>query len=200
MKFKINHLTRSVNTLRKIFVIFPILALIIFIALGFSVYDKTAFKIFIGIEIALGVMWIIFIVISLLEYYIKAEIIIESDHIIVKRVFRYNRIPFDKIIDVKTSRYCENERGPLTKVYVRHHNGGSYTYKRVANEINTFRVDFILKSGRRIILNDKIDRSPEAIQSEPYDPDAFTPMERTQLYKALQCYRSARAEYTNMNY
>ncbi len=203
MKYKLKHITRSFNITRNAAFLTAVALLIIYVAAGFTIEDEILIKILVGAEaLCIGTAFIASIL-SALDYIYGARVIVESDYLKIKKLFYVKKIHFDEIADTSYSYYYEDERSGRS--YSHHRKYGSafnslvynnYNNNSYSRRCNSLKVDIILTSGKKISLNDKMTgykkNQRTAIYDHSVDPNADIP-----LYQALQCYRSARAQYTN---
>lgn len=190
MEFKIKHRTRLFRYGVTVPWIFFLLAFLAYIFFGLSIKDTYAFMVLIGLFILCAVTEIVFIVLYVLDRIYGGKIVIESDHVDIRLLFRHKKLLFDDISDAKYSHYYderEEKRSLLSMALDSHH------YYRPEMYVRS-QLYFYLVSGKVLTLNDVAlgyrKKRERWITNPGVDPD-----EDVKLYQAYQCYCSASRRY-----
>ena len=192
MEFQIEHRSRIFARGMQIPGLAFMGALLLMVIIGVTLQNGTVLMIFCGFSAVLAVIEVIFMILSLIEIFYGAKVIVNSDHLDIRMVLRRKRIPFDQIEETKYSHY-EGTKYPR---YRSDDFFGDYTIVKKLYGRKYFRtqLDIFLSSGKHISLTDNANGYSKKRKQAQVNP-SINPDEDIRLYQAYQCYRSAVDQY-----
>ena len=158
-----------------------------------------------GLFIVLLVLSVICLILFLLERITGAKIIVNHDHIIIRKLLRHRRKIFCLDImnarysyhdTVEDSRYLTTESTDQTPGLIYRHLRKD-TARRPPDSVAL--LEFELVSGERISLNDHNTKSYNQMLNRAKVDPAVNPNAYVRLYQAYQCYCAAVDQYAREN-
>ena len=187
MKFRIKHESKLFHYGIIVPWIAALTAIIIFIALGFTIEDKTAALVLLCVLILCSISVVIFTVLFIIQMIFGTTITIQNDLVDIRILFRHKRLYFANIVKTKYTHYYDNENA----------NDGSDIYT-LGPRLRS-KLIFTLDSGKHLILNDKATGYKSKrnlwITNPEIDPD-----EDVKLYQAYRCFCSLYNRYKNTDH
>lgn len=195
MKFKIKHRTPCFEWgIRIPWFVAPVL-LIAAVYFDFTLDEQPWF--FFGLFILFALTEILFVILYAAECITGAKVIVEDDCLDIRMFLRRKKIWFDDIDDAKFSHYNEyvDLKGHSLRGERREDSLFSSRHTPVIKRYRS-RLDITLTSGKVITLNDAAPGYAKKYKLARVD-FRVNADEDIELYKAYQCYRSARYPYLN---